>query len=519
MASYFHIPFYTFGGLFFWQDVAFFGGWRIQKSIFFNKYRLLDPHYISRFCGDKRSCLSSLSQFSRDWEFTDSSDEVTLVLGSLFKTHFSFSSFIEVLNRSGYNSIYLNYSPFLCNLRESSLCLVSVLSHLSPSIKRVNFICFGVGGLIFRDSLRYSSSWSDKVLLNKVLFVGVPSKGSALSDYLSTKPLFRTFFGRLLNFFSSASAGKFPSFPSEAEIGVIRGNIFKKKGKEFDGFLFSDESDFSGLKSKITLPYSHIGLMRPSRILPFVLRYFSTGSLSYAHKQSFVHNRVSSTGKENSLALKVQIPSARKLSVPNLKGMKPSFKTVNSKRPGFSRFDFRIKGDFICRLFKKIKGVFFSAFNFCGKGFVFISGKVYKLSAYLFGKFFLFSKNLFNVLFNGAKKTCFFIKSSMKKLFFSIKKRHDVPVSKGISPTLSYDTSAKDKQADNLSLSGNKATTLYSDNFSQFSDFSSKGTNDSASITIKPLQERAWKEEKIQILTSSNGVSSYFVPFNGFLKN
>lgn len=60
-----NIPFPTFGGHVFWNELANVNGWRLQKNMFTGHCRILDPDDVRRAWGGEDALTKALRQLAK----------------------------------------------------------------------------------------------------------------------------------------------------------------------------------------------------------------------------------------------------------------------------------------------------------------------------------------------------------------------------------------------------------------------------------------------------------------------
>jgi len=529
MARYFNIPFYTLGGINLWQDVAVSSGWKVQKSLLFNSYRLIDNHNIRRQRGEKKFCLAALQKYICDWEIDDEAEEVTLILGGLMRTRLCFDSVAEEVSTRKNPCFYVNYSPTLTGIRDCSLSLVSILSNLSDSVKKVNFVTFGIGGLILRQALAYQSDWQNKIRIGKVLMIAVPNQGSAKAEKLKEKIWFRFIAGKALRPLLPKEAKKIPPLPKDIDAAVIAGNHFNKNS---DGFLTVSETVTEGVAEKLTVNYTHIGIMNADRITSLIHNYLKYGTLSRIRPAFTSATSESLAAFPASAAFIARQPIVSRGRFANVKSKQESALNTFAKKV-FNNKNFmafvKATGKVIAKCFKVLKNVVV----FIAAQLAEIIKTLYSLSKAAFKKIAAAYRHHRELVRQAQEKrnekariAAEIAAKNKEKAEAIAKIRQEQEKAKAdilaktseVKPEIKeavvafkpdviakrpVEVKVKDKDDE-----GGKLISALSKHFIH------------SSAKKKSLaQDKAWKEEQIQVLTSSNGVSSYFSPFSGFLKN
>ncbi len=279
------MDFYTFGGITFWQDVAVASGWKVQKNLLWDSYRLLDNNNICRHRGERKDCIHAMQKYLRDWEVEDDAEELTFILGSLFRTRLCFDSVAKALTKAGIPSYYINCSPVFTGPVECSWNLTNILSSLPPSVKKINFVTFGIGGLILRQMLSLPAIWQNKVKIDKIVMVAVPNHGSVKVKKLRKNPLTHILMGRASFIMLPEEAEKLHPIPKELKVGLIYGNPYNKETvDESDGIIYVTETYIDNAKRRTGFNLGHYSIMNNEKTILCIINYLKFGLLSYKER-------------------------------------------------------------------------------------------------------------------------------------------------------------------------------------------------------------------------------------------
>lgn len=188
----FEIP--TLGGKYLWADIYLLAGWRIQKHILTNHYRLLDKENKRRAWGSYEVCLKSLDKFKTELELSFSSPHLFLLLHGLGRHSHTMSKPERFLRDHGLEAYSLNYPSTFQTVESHADDLEHLLNGLD-GITSVSFIGHSLGGLVARELLSRKDGWRKKIEAKQLIMLGTPSNGARIADMMSGIKLFHAIAG------------------------------------------------------------------------------------------------------------------------------------------------------------------------------------------------------------------------------------------------------------------------------------------------------------------------------------
>lgn len=186
----FNVPFPTMGGRQFWEDRAFFRGWRIQQHVLSGHSRLLDPSDIRRAWGTHEDCRKALDQARIEMQLEPMTGTAVIALHGILRSSKSWDAMRHVLEPDGYHFVAIDYPSTQRTISQFADQLQSVIESLE-GIEKIHFVVHSMGGLVVR---RWCQSYSDP-RIGRLVMIGTPNAGAEIATMLRQNLLFRTIFG------------------------------------------------------------------------------------------------------------------------------------------------------------------------------------------------------------------------------------------------------------------------------------------------------------------------------------
>jgi triacylglycerol esterase/lipase EstA (alpha/beta hydrolase family) len=183
-----------------------------------------------------------------------------------------------------------NFEVVLFGYPSTKYKVSDLVEWMHPKIKSLNtdpsqpihFVCHSMGGVLLRAYLEKYPLPN----LNKVVFLGTPSQGSELADWLHLRlnKIYRFLFGPAGFQLQTTQTPQLFNRPVDFELGVIMGNkpdikLGCFKG-ENDGMVSVESSKVVGMKDHILLPVSHTQMLI-SKTAFFQIDYFLKNGFFY----------------------------------------------------------------------------------------------------------------------------------------------------------------------------------------------------------------------------------------------
>lgn len=271
----------TLGGRQLWGDLIFLQGYRLQKNVMTNRYRLLDPNDNRIEGGAELACIEKLKQVRQEHQLLSHTGRITLLIHGIGRSSKCFSTLARSLNAEGEPTLGFDYPSTRVSIQQSVAYLQSVLDHL-PDVECINVVCHSMGGLLLRSLL--SSSCESR--FQRAVFLGVPHHGAEVADFLKQNPLFKMVMGPAGQQLVTDPASGMNHMPiPEFEFATIAGGRGSKRG--FNPLLPGDNdltvtvesAQLEGSSDSLRLPVIHSLLMTDHRCISATIRFLQTGHL------------------------------------------------------------------------------------------------------------------------------------------------------------------------------------------------------------------------------------------------
>lgn len=214
-----NFDFFTFGGLYYWEDVFNYHNWVIQKNEKTNKYRLLDNYNIRRHSGSFDDCKNTLLKYIEAYELPHTYDDSIILIHDFAKTKKSMKAIVDSLKDVKANIIAINYASLRRGITYHSNSLSSFIKNLQNK-NNLYFINNGAGCLILRKMLGACNNFRS-LKIKGVIDINPINSGSDAAEILIRKNFFRYIFGQMLSDISTKNALLIPRLPKDIPHGII----------------------------------------------------------------------------------------------------------------------------------------------------------------------------------------------------------------------------------------------------------------------------------------------------------
>lgn len=214
-----NFDFFTFGGLYYWEDVFNYHNWVIQKNEKTNKYRLLDNYNIRRHSGSFDDCKNTLLKYIEAYELPHTYDDSIILIHDFAKTKKSMKALVDSLKDIKANIIAINYASLRRGITYHSNSLASFVKNLQNK-NNLYFINNGAGCLILRKMLGACNNFRS-LKIKGVIDINPINSGSDAAEILIRKNFFRYIFGQMLSDISTKNALLIPRLPKDIPHGII----------------------------------------------------------------------------------------------------------------------------------------------------------------------------------------------------------------------------------------------------------------------------------------------------------
>lgn len=144
----------TCGGLFIWQDVAFFQEWHIQRSILTGDFRLLDPDAVCRAAGTLDFCQKELNFGRSELEIPPMNGRVLILVHGFASSSILLENMALWFREKGDYSAILNisYPSTFVTVEEETAQIAQIVTSLE-GVESVDFVGHSMGAIILRNLL------------------------------------------------------------------------------------------------------------------------------------------------------------------------------------------------------------------------------------------------------------------------------------------------------------------------------------------------------------------------------
>lgn len=270
----------TLGGMQFWGDLHFQGGWKIQRNVLTGHCRLLDPRNFRFASGTLEECQRNLRAIGDSGRIPNDPPNIVICCHGIGRSSKSFTTMASVLKQHGYGVVPFEYPSTRIPLESSCLYLDSLIKSLSHA-KRIDFVVHSMGGLLVRLMLRECGV---DPRFGRMIMLGTPNQGAEMADMLKTNYAYRLIYGPAGQQLVSDSEGLISRLPAPSiPFGVIAGG--KGDGEGFNPLLPGDDDGtvtvescrLAGAADFMVVNRIHSFLMRDPDVIAATLRFLTDG--------------------------------------------------------------------------------------------------------------------------------------------------------------------------------------------------------------------------------------------------
>lgn len=272
----------TLGGRQFWGDIRFFRGWRIQRHVLSNHYRLLDPHDVRKAWGSLAECEATLQQERERQQLTPMAGTAVVALHGILRSSKVWNSLKQEVEQDGMTVVAADYP----STQQPITAFVDQLQELLSSlegIERIHLVVHSMGGLIVR---AWSQRYSDP-RIRRLVMIGTPNRGAEIASMLRENPIFQFVFGpagqQLVHESHDEFIQKLPTPPME--FAVIAGSRGNSQGfnplipGDDDGIVTTASARLPGAVDYLPVRVLHSFLPLSSEVVAATRRFLATGAL------------------------------------------------------------------------------------------------------------------------------------------------------------------------------------------------------------------------------------------------
>lgn len=270
----------TLGGKQLWADEFLGLGWRVQRNVLTDHFRLLDPDDIRRAWGSYEACRVVLEEYRLKEDLRPRSDHLVLLVHGLGRSKDSFAKMAAALEKADFEPVSVNYPSTRRSVREHSEQLRTILSRLED-IRTVSFVTHSLGGIVVRDLLSLDGDWKERVRVNRLVMLAPPNQGSIVASALEDWFIYRAGLGPAGQELTPEKVERIPR--PTCPFGVIAGGTGTDKGHsrlipgDDDGVVAVENTKLDGQSDFLRVESIHTFIMDKEDTIEATLRFLVSG--------------------------------------------------------------------------------------------------------------------------------------------------------------------------------------------------------------------------------------------------
>lgn len=268
----FNLPVRTAGGLQFWGDRRWDGGWRIQENVLTGRCRLLAPDQVRHAWGRFATCQVALEERRLAGVVPVTGGHLVILVHGLLRSHGCLDAIGDALEDRGFAVARISYPSSRQPLAAHAARLREILAEVR-GVERVSFVSHSLGALVVRAAL--AEPQAEWPALGRAVFCFPPNQGSTLADAWSGRWLYRALMGPVGQEVTTmqASAIPLPTLPF-AVIAGIAGRNRQIPGPN-DGTVGLGETWLPGAERWQVFAVRHTRGMRDPAVITAVTGYLT----------------------------------------------------------------------------------------------------------------------------------------------------------------------------------------------------------------------------------------------------
>ena len=243
--------FFTLGGRFLWEDFFYFQGWRIQRKIHTNHYRLLDSHNIRRESGTFEICKDALLKYISACEIGEPSKNIVILIPDFARTQKSLIPLESAIRKHNINTVIFNYCSLFSDLKTGANTLLTFIRNFTNS-PNLYFVTLGAGCLVLRKMFEVCDNYRT-LNIKGIININPLNSGSDFAFLTSRLSIVRNIFGPMLNDITPDETLKISRVPSDIPLYLI---FSPSKFTSFIGKMFLRLESFPQLSPPAETSYS-----------------------------------------------------------------------------------------------------------------------------------------------------------------------------------------------------------------------------------------------------------------------
>ena len=282
VATLMRLPVRTLGGDQFWADEFVRSGWRIQKNVFSDHYRLLDQDNYRRALGTYDACRVRFDELVEAEPISPKSKQAVVLLHGLIRSRDCMVPLGDYLAEHGsYEIVNVSYPSTQADVRAHAASLAKVLDNLE-GIEEVNFVAHSLGNLVIRQWMHeHYRAEKTTFKLGRFVMLGPPNNGAQFARKFKENRLFSLVAGPSGQQLGEDSDELAKSLGTPCcEFGILAGtsaiaNPFVDGGD--DGIVAVSETKLPGAADFRVLPFHHGHIRSKDVVGEMTLRFLQEG--------------------------------------------------------------------------------------------------------------------------------------------------------------------------------------------------------------------------------------------------
>ncbi|SHE81298.1 Alpha/beta hydrolase family protein [Microbulbifer donghaiensis] len=208
-----------------------------------------------------------------------------ILLHGLGKSDSSMSKLESAISAAGFTTVNVDYPSTDYSIEQLAGRAIAPALDQCADHSQVNFVTHSMGGILVRQYLSRVSIDN----LNRVVMLGPPNHGSEVVDKLGDFPGFRFIFGDAgLQLGTGELSVPNKLGAAEFDVGIIAGTrsinliLSQMIPDSDDGKVSVASTRLEGMKDHLTMPVTHVFMMKNDAVIQQVLYYLQHGSFFHA---------------------------------------------------------------------------------------------------------------------------------------------------------------------------------------------------------------------------------------------
>jgi pimeloyl-ACP methyl ester carboxylesterase len=255
-----NLPFPTMGGRQIWADQFMRHGWRIQRNVFTDHFRLLDPNNIRRAWGSYEHCRARFDEHFRRAKTPAPNEHIVMLVHGLGRSSSAFAALEDAIRQAGHATANINYPSTRQGIAAHADDVGRIIESFE-GVESISFVTHSLGALVVRDLLARDGAWQDRIDVRRIVMIAPPNQGSQLAKRLAAIPAYHWLTGESGQDLASEVARSLPV--PDAEIGIIAGGRGNRQGfnpmltGDDDGFVAVSETHLDGMDDFLLVNTTH----------------------------------------------------------------------------------------------------------------------------------------------------------------------------------------------------------------------------------------------------------------------